>query len=82
VFAVFLWCGDVSGEDPAAGGPDRQERTDPKAYRTADPDGTEDLPLEWIAEILENQEMFESLDLLDKYELFEGGDRFSPHRFE
>ncbi len=80
--AVFLWCGDVSGEDSAAADPDRQERTNPKMYRTANPDGTEDLPLEWIAEIMENQEMFESLELLDKYELFEGGDRFSPHRFE
>ena len=80
--AAFFWCGNVLGEDPAAAGQDRQERTDPKMYRTANPDGTEDLPSEWIAEIMENQEMFESLELLDKYEFFKGGDRFSPHRFE
>ncbi len=50
--------------------------------RTADPEGTEALPPEWIAEIMENQEMLESLDLLEKIELFSGENRFSSHRFE
>ena len=80
--AVFFWCGPVSGETPARAGPDRKETTDPRTYRTADPEGTEDLPLEWISEMMENREMLESLDLLDKFELFREGDRFSPHRFE
>jgi hypothetical protein len=80
--AAFFWCGNVLGEGPAAADPDRQERIDLKTYRIADPDDLEDLPLAWVAEIMENQEMLESLELLDKFEFFQGGDRFSPHRFE
>ena len=80
--AAFFWCGHVSGEEPGAVGPDRQGTADTETHRTVDPDGKEDLPLEWISEMMENQEMLESLDLLDKFELFRGGDRFSPHRFE
>lgn len=53
-----------------------------EAARTADSGGREDPPSEWVAEIMENQEMLESLDLLDKLELFIGGSRFSPHHFE
>lgn len=80
--AAFFWYGLVSGEEPGAVGPDRGGPATGETHRTVDPDKKEDPPLEWISEIMENQEMLESLDLLDKFELFRRGDRFSPHHFE
>ena len=79
---AFYLCGDVSGDEVGVVGPDREGAADTETHGTVDPDGKEALPLEWISEIMENQEMLESLDLLDKFELFREGDRFSPHRFE
>lgn len=79
---VFFWCGHVSGTDDEAVGPDREAPARTETPGTADPEGDEALPLEWIAEIMENREMLESLDLLEKLELFSGENRFSSHRFE
>ena len=80
--AAFFWCGHVLGEEVGAVVPGREGGANTETYRTVDSDGKEAPPLEWISEIMENQEMLESLDLLDKFELLRGGDRFSPHRFE
>jgi hypothetical protein len=79
---AFFWHGHVSGTEDGAVGPHREGRAGtetPQTIDAADPDGP---PPEWIAEILENRELFESLDLLERLDLYRVDDRFSSHRFE
>jgi len=80
--AVLFGFGLASGEESREGVQGREVVADTEDLRMNLADGTEEIPVEWIEEILANQEMLESLELLDKLELFEGENRFSPHHFD
>jgi hypothetical protein len=80
--AVLFGFGLASGEESRGFAQDREAAAETEDARMKLADGTEDVPVEWIEEILTNQEMLESLELLDKLELFEGEERFSPHHFD
>jgi hypothetical protein len=80
--AALFWCTNVLGTEPEAVGTETEGQDGAEIPSTADPEGLESIPTEWIAEIMENQEMLESLELLERLELFGGEDRFSSHRFE
>jgi hypothetical protein len=79
---VLLWFGVVSAEEPKGVVMDPEDGATTTAVRADLAEGTQGVPLEWIDEILANQEMLESMELLDKLELFEGENRFSPHHFD
>ncbi len=80
--AAFFWCTSVSGTELEGVAADPEGQGGTQVPSTADPDDIEAPPMEWIAEIMENQEMLESLDLLETLELFKEENRFSSHRFE
>ncbi len=82
LWGAFLWCASLSGAEPAPVGTGPVGRRGAETARPADPKDLDSLPMEWVAEIMHNREMLESLDLLEKLELFSGENRFSSHRFE
>jgi hypothetical protein len=82
ICGVLIWFGVVSAEEPKGVVTDPEEGATTSAVRADLAEGTQEVPLEWIDEILKNQEMFEGMELLEKLDLFEGETRFSPHHFE
>lgn len=80
--AAFFWCSNVLGTEPEPVGMDPEGQGGVEIPRTVDPEDLESVPMEWIAEIMENQEMLESLEFLEQLDLFSEEDRFSSHRFE
>jgi len=57
------------------------EDADPSDFQD-DPAAAADVPVEWIAEILENRDVLESLEMLESMEMLEPRESFSPHHFE
>jgi hypothetical protein len=82
ICAVLFWFGVVCAEERKGVVMDREGGATTTAVRTEVEESSGQVPLEWIDEILENQEMLESMELLEILDLFEGESRFSPHHFE
>ena len=80
-WGILLWLIPCSG-----GGAEQGQRFPAESEKGGGavvdaPEPAEDVPLEWIEEILENREVLESMEMLESMDLFEPEKRFSPHHF-